>query len=113
MAKNSRNYETLKVENNIGVNSFLLTFFVSVVKSRQTNVWLRLRVLYGQNLPVKQNRHNFWTDDAILISLEIHNALSLWNIVYIMTGTTISNRLGLGAHGTKRATYNMQVNELQ
>ena len=48
-------------------------------------------------LEICQNRQNFWTYDAICISFPIYNSLNMCNIVFFMTGSTISSHLGLAA----------------
>ena len=50
-----------------------------------------------QNSPIQQNCCSFWANDVVCISFEIYNALSLCDIVYFMTGSTILSRLGLAA----------------
>ena len=52
----------------------------------------------GKIPPFSKFGCNFWTNDAILMLCKIWIFPKFVNIVYFMTGSTISNRLGVVAH---------------
>ena len=52
----------------------------------------------GQNLPIQPNRHNFGTNDGIVMCFDIQNAQNLCCLVYLMTGGSVKA-------GDKKGTY--------
>ena len=48
-----------------------------------------------QNPYIQPSCRTYWINDAMLMSFENRNVLSLCNIVYFMTGSTIPNRFEL------------------
>ena len=61
----------------------------------------------GKVSPIQQNRYNFWTSDAMVMSFRIKRGLYQLNIVYLINWRAISNRLGMAAPkicGRKRIT---------
>ena len=69
------------------------------LKVKKINLLLSLhgQILLDATPPFQKKHRNFITKNAIWMSFELKNVVSLYNIVYFMTGRAISNFLGVAA----------------